>query len=274
MTKSDDNSWLRKIFPRALWSRRFTIIWAGCFATVLAFDLLWSMATSFRGLGFASTYIFGATLALAMAAPAAIWRSRWPSAIILVAADLLAIANLMYCRTYFTAIPLDSYGLASNLNRYTSTLWDSLRLADVGFLVILIFTVLLAYRLPKPSSWKPTLRFLASIPLMAVIVSIGILCRGGFYNEYDRLTQSCRFYTCGVPTYTIAGHLIYNAMCQDIYRVQHPIAHGAECCPHRPDNVKPDKGQEHTCSDYADTCVPYVPAEKIVGYSFHFERFV
>ena len=55
MTKSNNNGWLRKIFPATLWTRRFTIIWAGCFATVLAFDLLWSMATSFRGLGFAST---------------------------------------------------------------------------------------------------------------------------------------------------------------------------------------------------------------------------
>ena len=144
MTKSDDNSWLRKIFPRALWSRRFTIIWAGCFATVLAFDLLWSMATSFRGLGFASTYIFGATLALAMAAPAAIWRSRWPSAIILVAADLLAIANLMYCRTYFGPIPPASYLLGGNVAEFGDAIRHSLRLSDLVFPAITILTLLLS----------------------------------------------------------------------------------------------------------------------------------
>lgn len=60
----------RHLFPKNLWNRRFTIAWAGCFATVLAFDLLWSMATSFRGLGFVQTYLYGAVLALLMGAPA------------------------------------------------------------------------------------------------------------------------------------------------------------------------------------------------------------
>lgn len=103
---------LRKLFPTSLWTRRFTIAWAGCFVTILTFDLLWSMATSFRGLGFAATYLFGALLALLMAMPAAISRGRWLMGVGLAVADLLAIANLMYCRTYFGPIPPASYFLA------------------------------------------------------------------------------------------------------------------------------------------------------------------
>ena len=203
------------LFGRDVWHTRIGVIAAGMFLSLIWFNIVWSMGTTFRAMSDWMLYSVNILAALILTVPYALTRKVWVAIIFMLVADGFCMANLMYCRTYFTAIPLDSYGLASNLNRYTSTLWDSLRLADVGFLVILIFTVLLAYRLPKPSSWKPTLRFLASIPLMAVIVSIGILCRGGFYNEYDRLTQSCRFYTCGVPTYTIAGHLIYNAMCQD-----------------------------------------------------------
>lgn len=41
---------------------------------------------------------------------------------------------------------------------------------------------------------------------MAALISwSAIICRGGFYKAYDTLTQSCYYYTCGVPTYTIAA---------------------------------------------------------------------
>jgi phosphoglycerol transferase MdoB-like AlkP superfamily enzyme len=208
MTKSDDNSWLRKIFPRALWSRRFTIIWAGCFATVLAFDLLWSMATSFRGLGFASTYIFGATLALAMAAPAAIWRSRWPSAIILVAADLLAIANLMYCRTYFGPIPPASYLLGGNVAEFGDAIRHSLRLSDLVFPAITILTLLLStvksIDSPEPPARKRLKATLAALAAgVAACQACGALQGGGVLSHITHLKEECYYRATPPVAYTL-----------------------------------------------------------------------
>lgn len=136
------NRIIRFIFPRDLWSRRFTVAWAGCFATILAFDLLWSMATSFRGLGFVQTYLYGAILAFIIALPAVITRRNlWGQGAVLVVADLLALANLMYGRTYFMPIPPASYLLAGNVAEFGDALLHSLQWGDLAFPVITFLTL-------------------------------------------------------------------------------------------------------------------------------------
>ncbi len=132
----------RHLFPKNLWNRRFTIAWAGCFATVLAFDLLWSMATSFRGLGFVQTYLYGAVLALLMGAPAMLRRhGRAALGAVLAVADLLALANLMYGRTYFMPIPPASYLLAGNVAEFGDAITHSLQWADLVFPLITVLTL-------------------------------------------------------------------------------------------------------------------------------------
>lgn len=139
---------LRHIFPAGLWTKRFTAAWAGSFATVILFDLLWSMATSFRGLGFLQTYLYAAMLALLMALPALLSRrGRWLQGAVLVAADLLALANLMYGRTYFMPIPPASYLLAGNVAEFGDAITHSLRWADLLFPLVTVLTL----RLMRPA---------------------------------------------------------------------------------------------------------------------------
>lgn len=145
----------RHLFPKNLWNRRFTIAWAGCFATVLAFDLLWSMATSFRGLGFVQTYLYGAVLALLMGAPAML-RGHGLAALgaVLATADLLALANLMYGRTYFMPIPPASYLLAGNVAEFGDAITHSLQWADLVFPLITVLTLWLIRKGRPQRAWK------------------------------------------------------------------------------------------------------------------------
>lgn len=80
--------------------------------TLLAFDLLWMSQTTFRPFCFLPfwPYLLLATTLLAL--PALFTKSRWVHAALLLIVDGVMVANLMYCRTYFNAIPAQSYLLA------------------------------------------------------------------------------------------------------------------------------------------------------------------
>jgi len=176
------------------------------------FVIDWCMGTTFRAMSDWLLYSINLLAALILLFPWLLTRRVWVQTTVIALVDLLLLSNLMYCRTYFTAIPSESYGLASNLQNYTSSVWDSLRIADIGFLIILIAGTIWAYITPvnKIIRRLATKTLLIWTGILAIISITGIACRGGFYKEYDRLVQSCYYSTCGVPTYTIAGHLLYN----------------------------------------------------------------
>lgn len=56
--------------------------------------------------------------------------------------DILLIVNLMYFRTYYTAIPLNSYGLSGNLADFTGSVYDSFRWYDIFFPLSTIASIL------------------------------------------------------------------------------------------------------------------------------------
>lgn len=151
-----------------------------------------------------------ATLLLSL--PSILSRRVWPQILVMCLVDLLWIANVMYCRTYFTAIPWETYFLVGNLSDFTSSVTDSMRWGDLALPLITIATAAVAYRIPARNPWPRRLPVVLATAVTAVVVWIGLICRGGFYTAYDKMAQSCYYSTCGVPTYTIAGHLIYNSM--------------------------------------------------------------
>lgn len=195
------------IFPESLWNRRFTIAWSGCFATVVAFDLLWSMATSFRGLGFPATYIFGAVLALVMALPALFWRRRWPLAIVMVAADLLSVANLMYCRTYFGPIPPASYLLAGNVAEFGDAIRHSLRFADLCFPLITTLTLLLLPPKPRrreaPAHKSGVKSYFATFAAGAAACALCAISQGGLLSHIYHLKEECYYRATPPVVYTL-----------------------------------------------------------------------
>lgn len=209
MKDRNKTGWAGKVFPKSLWDRRFTAAWAGSFATVIAFDLLWSMATSFRGLGFTSTYLFGAVLALLMALPAALWRKRWPTGTVLVITDLLAIANLMYCRTYFGPIPPASYLLAGNVAEFGDAIRHSLRLADLLFPAITVITLLSMGRTPSSNTQaavagkKRIMSWLVTFVTGIVLCEICALFNGGVFRHIEHLKGECYYRATPPVVYTL-----------------------------------------------------------------------
>jgi len=206
---TENKNWLHRLFPKDLWSRRFTIAWAGSFATIITFDLLWSMATSFRALSFPSTYIFGAVLALLMASPASLWRRRWPVGMVLILADLLALANLMYCRTYFGPIPPASYLLAGNVAEFGDAIRHSIRLADILFPAITILTLSLMGKTDgKPGGQKGprkshAVAYLYTLGVGVVACAVCALCHGGLFKHIEYLKGECYYRATPPVVYTL-----------------------------------------------------------------------
>lgn len=192
-------------------SCRPAILLAGMFATFMAFVVVWCAGTTFRAMSDWHLYLFNLFAALLLTLPAVLTRKMWVQIVIMSLIDCLLVSNLMYCRTYLTAIPLDSYLLAGNLADFTASVVDSLRAADIVFPLITVLTAVLAVRAKKQWDWS-RLKYSAITLATGVAAFLGMLPYGGFYKEYDRLAESCYYSTCGVPIYTVGGHLTYSAM--------------------------------------------------------------
>jgi phosphoglycerol transferase MdoB-like AlkP superfamily enzyme len=163
------------------------------------------MATSFRGLGIVSTYFFGATLALLMALPAMISRSRWPLAIVMIIADLLAVANLMYCRTYFGPIPPASYLLAGNVAEFGDAIRHSLRWGDIAFPVITLLT-LFGYRFDKKlNRWRPYRMSLIAGIISCVVCAV---CYDGVFTHIEKLKAECYYRATPPVAYTLPVSIV------------------------------------------------------------------
>lgn len=181
---------------------RFLVAFLGSLATVLAFDVLWCMVTGYRALGFATTYIYALGVAWIMAFPAALWRSRWVMLPVLLVADLLALANLMYCRTYFGPIPASSYLLADNVADFGDAIIHSLRWYDVIFVIITAVTLWQMKRAGRPT--RSLLKgWLIGILAVTVISSAYALIKRTPFSDIDRLKSMAYFYSTPPVAYTL-----------------------------------------------------------------------
>lgn len=191
---------------------RTAILTVITFLSLMWFVVDWCSDTTFRAMSDPVLYICNGFATLLLLLPWMLTRRVWVQLIVIAVVDGFCLANLMYNRTYLTAIPADSYGLVSNLADFTSSVTDSLRWKDAIFALILAVGGVWAYKRPMQRVARSVGRWMASTGVFLAAVAIAIAARGGFYNAYDSLVQSCYYYTCGVPTYTIAGHVVYNVM--------------------------------------------------------------
>ena len=95
---------------------------------------------------------------------------------------------------------------------FTDSIWSNLRWSDIGFVVILTITSILSFRYGFPKLLVVLKRYAVLTCIFAALSYIYILCLGGFYKSYDRIIQEFMTYTSGVPTYTIAGHILFKIM--------------------------------------------------------------
>lgn len=196
----------RLVFPERLWTTGFLMAWLGCLATVLAFDILWCAQTTFRAFGFAGTYINALTLATLMAMPAVITRRPWPQILLLSLVDLLMIANLMYCRTYFNSIPPSSYLLVAQVFDFHSSIADSWSWTYVILPAITVATLVFIH--PDKEENKPSwLPYGITLAILAFCSALTSLFSGGMTAHVARLKGECYYATTPPVVYTLFGTL-------------------------------------------------------------------
>lgn len=195
-----------QLFSLKFLNSRFGVMLATTFLTLIWFVIDWCLATTFRSMSLWILWVNNILAALLLLLPYMLSRKIWIQIIWLLIADMFMLANIMYCRTYFTAIPAESYLLASNLSDFTASIWYSLRYQDLMFPAILIAGGIIAYRFPKESPKTLWPQYITLTALFAIVSGVGIAAGGGLYKAYDKLAYGSK---CGVPAYTIFGHLYF-----------------------------------------------------------------
>lgn len=195
-------------YASSLWTRRFAVAWTGAFLTLMAFDLLWCVATNFRPMGFTSTYLFAAALAMLLALPAMCSCRRWLQLAVLLLFDILLEANLMYCRTYFEAIPPASYLLGGNVAQFSDSIWASLRWGDLALPVLAVATYLCMGKRRADVERAGTAgnRWGAYGVTFGALTVAGIgfaMAHGGLPSHIAKLKNECYYHSAPTVIYTL-----------------------------------------------------------------------
>lgn len=204
--------WIKSLLLRDLWSRELILALSTTFLTFAVFDIIWCAGTTFRAFSDLGLYVNTIVASLILTLPYVFTRRLWVQAIVLFLLDGLLVSNLMYSRTYYTAIPLESYMLAGNLADFTASVVDSLSLVDLILPPLTVAMLVIGRNGLRPSTTIAGIivRYLTIILIALIISGVTVMSRGGFYNHYDDMAQSCYYSTCGVPIYTVFGHMRYN----------------------------------------------------------------
>ena len=202
---------IKKLFPDSLWDHSFTYWWIVSLISLFCFDLLWMGQTTFRPLSLAPFWIFLILGATVLASPSVFSRRGYANALLLLVADIVMIANLMYCRTYFNAIPAKSYLLVGNLADFTDSVSDSFR----WYFAILPLFTLLAYlfyvrNIPEKKIKGGMLPYFATLLVLAFFAWAVDLFGGGTMARMDEMRESPYEASCIVPVYTIPGFVIHD----------------------------------------------------------------
>lgn len=196
-----------------LWDKTAIIFAVGIFLTFVAFDVIWCMDTTFASFSFFETYATKIIATLALAGVYALTRSRWAQIVVMALLDVLMVANLMYFRTYYSAIPASSYLEAGNLADFKASVTDSLRWADIVLPLITIATAVMAFR-SKTTKRQPLTAVLkwwaAPLAGFALLLTGVNLCKGGFHKSLRSVRQSAYLCSADAPIFSIFGCIWYD----------------------------------------------------------------
>lgn len=196
-----------------LWDKTAIVFAVGIFLTFVAFDVIWCMDTTFASFSFFETYATKIIAMLALAGVYALTRCRWAQIVVMTLLDVLLVANLMYFRTYYSAIPASSYLEAGNLADFKASVTDSLRWADIVLPLISIATAVMAFRY-KTTKRQPLTAVLkwwaAPLAGFALLLTGVNLCKGGFHKSLRSVRQSAYLCSADAPIFSVFGCIWYD----------------------------------------------------------------
>lgn len=196
-----------------LWDKTAIVFAVGIFLTFVAFDVIWCMDTTFASFSFFETYATKIIATLALAGVYALTRCRWAQIVVMALLDVLLVANLMYFRTYCSAIPASSYLEAGNLADFKASVTDSLRWADIVLPLITIATAVMAFR-SKTTKRQPLTAVLkwwaAPLAGFALLLTGVNLCKGGFHKSLRSVRQSAYLCSADAPIFSVFGCIWYD----------------------------------------------------------------
>ncbi len=196
-----------------LWDKTAIIFAVGIFLTFVAFDVIWCMDTTFASFSFFETYATKIIATLALAGVYALTRCRWAQIVVMALLDVLLVANLMYFRTYYSAIPASSYLEAGNLADFKASVTNSLRWADIVLPLITIATAVMAFRY-KTTKRQPLTAVLkwwaAPLAGFALLLTGVNLCKGGFHKSLRSVRQSAYLCSADAPIFSVFGCIWYD----------------------------------------------------------------
>lgn len=190
---------------------------ATIFLKFILFDVIWSISTTFASFSTLEFYTTKLIVTLVLLIPYAFFKLWKTETILLFLLDILLIVNLMYFRTYFTAIPLDSYGLSGNLADFTGSVTDSFRWYDLLFPLSTIAAAIIHLRAKKISHLKrpvPVLPYLGVLAVIVCIFATVTTIKGGFKKANDKIREKPYLCSSGSSIYTVFGSLYYDLVNQ------------------------------------------------------------
>ncbi|MCD8193316.1 MAG: hypothetical protein LUD74_01975 [Tannerellaceae bacterium] len=194
----------------------FLTFFACLLGKFMLFNFLWCNQTTFTPFSSVELYVNSFLCVLVILMPFIIVRAAKVTLLLSFLLDLLFISNLMYFRTYYTAIPLESYGLLGNLQDFTDSVWDAMRLPDLGFLLFTAIPLFVWWKKYRPAgrcsvAYNKRTAFIHTtviVFLLFTFSAIPVIADNGYRSAYEKLKKSNK-YSCTTPMYTVFGTLLY-----------------------------------------------------------------
>lgn len=192
-----------------LWTQEYIFWWIISIATLLMFYVFWMMQSTFRPFTY---FVFWPILFLSsffLTIPSLVTGKGILQVVWLLFFDSLFVANLMYHRTYYSAIPLKSYALVGNLADFSASVTDSFQWYFIFLPILTLLAFLFFYfnkritrKRPSPVSW-------AFYCLICFIVAFfADIPNGGAVNRMRALSESSNLKSAVIPIYSLGGYWI------------------------------------------------------------------
>lgn len=186
---------------------------AGVFFKFLLFNAIWCYYTTFTPFSCWESYATALAATLVLSVPYILTRRIAASILVMVVLDIWMVANLLYYRSYFSAIPLSSYLLAGNLTDFLPSVAASFRWCDGLFpasTAAVVFFMLWRNHRSKIIFPFGKHAYFTLLIFLCALLAVNLSIRGGFLTVYRNMKSSAHRHASGPPLYTLFGTLYFD----------------------------------------------------------------